>query len=214
MYQNRNTLENYLISNLHIWRHFKRFSHTQLAKPTELRAVGEKYTDRLHHFFHDRLVPKFLHLCLMQHLNLKCPTNPKSFQPSTIQPQTQLRQRSSRSIRVQPPHFPTGHPRRMGKAGHRCDTSYASRGQTLLAFTGVHKQKTKDQGPKSEPWRPSPHFLQISCLWDFLTQHISGASTRWQPQGLRLHLHCLWKFGVASIAVRIQYPYPLAKSVF
>lgn len=44
-YQNRNILENYLISNLHKWRRLKLFSHTQLAKPPEVSVAGEKYTD-------------------------------------------------------------------------------------------------------------------------------------------------------------------------
>ena len=63
----------------------------------------------------------------------------------------------------------------------------------------------KKKGPSTEiSTFKNPPFLQISSLWDFLTQRISGALTQWYLEGLRLHSHHLWKFKVACIALRIQ----------
>lgn len=113
---------------------------------------GRAETGKLDHFFQGELGLKFLQLCLIiQHLHLKCHTNPKSLQPSTIHFWKQPRQGSSRSMCAQPPHLPNQHARSTGKAGQRCDIRYASRGQAILAFDGVHKEKQRTKVLKSVP---------------------------------------------------------------
>lgn len=125
------------------------FIHT--TSQTCRSQCGRAETDRLGDFFQGELVLKFLHLCLIQHLHLKCHTNPKSFQPSTIHFWKQLRQGLSRSTCAQPPHLPNQHARRTGKAGQRHDMRYASRRQAILAFDGVHKEKQRTKVLKSVP---------------------------------------------------------------
>lgn len=181
------------------------FTHKKLTKPAKVSVAGKKHPER-------SLLPGWI--------SPKTPPPVPDRTPEFKVPyQTQIFPIFYHSLpgtaktRVKQTHVcATSSPSlnrhaRTSKAGHWCDRSYASRQQAVLAFTGA--QKVKKQRPKylNEYLEEPPH------LADELPPKLSDTVYLSTMQGLPLDSPHLSHFQIACIALRTQYPYPLARKI-
>lgn len=148
------------------------FTHT--TSQTSRSQCGWGEIHRLNQLFWGKLVPAWLHLCLMQHLNCWCPSNPKPCQPPTVCSWKGLTQGPSRSPGVQPPH-PTSGQARTGKAGQQCLRVRLYRAELISLHQGNTKEKQRTKYWDQHLEKPPVSRRPTSCLWD--TAHLQSINS-------------------------------------
>lgn len=142
---------------------FKNYFQTT-SQPTK-SVWQERSTGRWDHFCPDEIGADVGSLWLTQHLNLKCPTNPNSFQPSAVPSWKQPKPGPSRSTCVQSPDLPERAARRAGNTGQPFKRAV---GVGIDGGTQCKTQRTKSWSQYLEnlpsPWRLAVHGTQTALL--------------------------------------------------